>query len=234
MLKKPCSKVDFRKSSADTWVVTRLELNDRWIRQALIHKLTSQPAQPKAIIEELWVHNGNAIADVVALNDEAHCYEIKGRNDKVERVIVQGSFYNACFRRITLVTTDRGLQKSLKVTPPFWGVLVARIEEGKIQLHEVRPARNNPNFIKQLAVLTLWKSEMLNLLPDPSHRRKPRETLARLISAAKGKIELSVHICALLVERKRGTESERQDRDHVGQMRVHGRFDYGSRRSVVA
>jgi len=219
---------------ADIGQVGIPELNDSGIRRALIQKLMDQPASPKAIVEELWVHNGNAIADVVALESEAHCYEIKGCNDKVERILVQGSYYNACFRRITLVTTDRGLAKALKLSPHFWGLMIARIEGNQVRLHEVRMAKNNPNFSKHLAVLTLWKSEMLNLLDDQSHHRKPREALARLISASKGKIELSADICGLLVTRHRAASSERQDRNHVGDMRVHRRLDHSSRRAIAA
>ena len=209
-------------------------LNDSGIRQALIYKLGNQPARPQAIIEELWVHNGSAIADVVALDNEAHCYEIKGCNDKVERILVQGTFYNACFRRITLVTTDRGLPKSIKVSPRYWGIMVARIEGGEVRLHEIRGARNNPNFSKHLAVLTLWKSEMLNLLHEPAHRRKPREALAQLISAAKGKIELSADICKQLLARHRSAASERQHRGHVRNVGIHGRLDYGRRGTIAA
>lgn len=194
----------------------------------------NQPASPRAIIEELWVHNGNAIADVVALESEAHCYEIKGCNDKVGRILVQGGFYNACFRRITLVTTDRGLPRSLEVSPQFWGLMVARIEGKEVRVHEIRKAKNNPNFSKRLAVLTLWRSEMLDLLQDHSHHRKPRDTLARLISAAKGKIELSAHICELLITRHRMASSERKYRGHVGNVGVHGRLYHGRRGAIAA
>jgi hypothetical protein len=222
------------KASADIRRVESLELNDAAIRKALIHNLMNQPASPRGIIEELWVHNGDAIADVVALNSEAHCYEIKGCNDKIERIIVQGSYFNSCFRRISLVTTDRGLAKSLKISPDFWGIMVARVEGTEVQLHEIRRARNNPNFTKHLAALTLWKSEMLSLLQDQSHRRKPRATLAHLIASNNGKIELSIHICELLVARSRVAHSERQSRNHIGDMSIHRRFNDGGRRAILA
>lgn len=221
-------------SRGDIATVRIPELNDRDIRQALILKLRNEPTGPRGIIEELWVHDGQAIADVVALEDEAHCYEIKGCNDKVERILVQGTHYNACFRRITLVTTDRGLPKALRVSPVFWGIIVAQIKDKEIRLHHVRLAKNNPNFTKQVAVLTLWKQEMLNLLKDPSHYRKPRETLARLIAATKGKIELSTHICEMLLGRQRTQTLKRQDRNHVRNVRVDGRLHHGRRATVAA
>ena len=224
----------FMKIHAEMGPVDTPRLNDTGIRQALIHKLENQAVSPRAIIEELWVHNGKAIADVVALESEAHCYEIKGCTDKVGRILVQGEFYNACFRRITLVTTDRGLPRSLEILPQFWGLMVARIEEDEVRIHEIRKARNNTNFSKHLALLTLWRSEMLDLLQDQSHRRKPREALAGLISSAKGKIELSSRICELLVARQRTPSSERKYRGHVGNVGIHGRLDHGRRSAIAA
>ena len=88
-------------------------LNDIDIRVALIEKLQSMPTKPKAVIEELRVHNGNAIADVVALYKEAHCFEIKGDGDKIERIVTQGRFYDFSFRKITLVTTTKHLAKAV-------------------------------------------------------------------------------------------------------------------------
>ncbi len=79
-----------------------ITLNDARIREALLRKLAKQKVRPRAVLEELHVHNGNAIADVVTLHAEAHCYEIKGATDRIERITVQGAYYTAAFRRITL------------------------------------------------------------------------------------------------------------------------------------
>lgn len=177
-----------------------MNLNDIEIRQALKIKLESQSKKPRAVVEELRVHNGNAIADVVALYSEAHCYEIKGFNDKIERVITQGNYYNSSFRKITLVTTENHLEKALTIIPDCWGIMVAYIE-GNVRLRHVRGARNNTEFNKELAVLTLWKSEMLSILEESKHQRKPRDFLAQLISSTQKKAELSGNICNLLVGR---------------------------------
>ena len=176
-------------------------LNDKNIRHALLDKLNSQAIQPKAVIEELRVHNGNAIADVVALYNEAHCYEIKGATDKVERIQVQGSYYNSAFRKITLVTTQNHMQKALDLAPSYWGVMLATYSGDNISLSYERGAKINPNFNKELALLTLWKSEMLEILEENKHKRKPRDLLARLISQTRKKSELSYSICDQLLER---------------------------------
>lgn len=180
-----------------------MKLNDQEIRAALKIKLQRQYSKPKAIIEELQVCNGNAIADVVALYTEAHCYEIKGSGDKVERVLTQGRYYNSSFRKITLVTTENHLEKALSICPIFWGVMVAVDDSANnLRFRHVRGAKINPGFCKKLALLTLWKSEMLSILDEQKHKRKPRDFLAQLISSNKKKIELSNSICDLLVNRE--------------------------------
>lgn len=178
-------------------------LNDLVIRQALIRKLTNQKPKPRAIIEELRVHNGNAIADVVALHSEAHCYEIKGCNDKIERLSVQGMYYNTAFRRITLVTTERNIDRAFKIAPPFWGIMVAYPRAEGLRFCHLRKASLNPRFDKELAAMTLWKSEMLELVEEGDFSSKPRDFLAQLIAETKRSLELSTNICDLLLNRHR-------------------------------
>lgn len=182
--------------------LNQMTIYDPDIRKSLLSKLESLPTKPRAIIEELRVHNGNAIADVVALYREAHCYEIKGCADKIERVLTQGSFYNAAFRKITLVTTMRHLDKALEITHSHWGIMVADRQDERINIRSIRPARNNPGFDKELASLTLWKSEMLSLLDQDQLKKKPRAFLAHLLAESKKKTQLSTEICDKLIGRK--------------------------------
>ena len=178
-----------------------MNLNDIEIRRSLILRLKNQAVKPQAIMEELRVHNGQAIADVVALYREAHCYEIKGANDKIERVSVQGKYYNAAFRKITLVTTAGNLEKAQSITPDFWGIMVAFISDDIVKIKHVRKATINPLFRKDVAVLTLWKSEMLSIIDGNGHNNKNREYLANLIANSKRKSELSSNISQLLLNR---------------------------------
>ena len=182
--------------------VAQPSLNDSCIRQALIQKLTSQELKPRAVIEELRVHNGNAVADVVALFQEAHCFEIKGATDKIERVVGQSIYYNASFRRITLVTTEAKRRRALEIAPLFWGIMIASADKGEITFRHVRHAKQNPQFSKQLALMTLWKSEMLRLISSQKHHREPRNVLAQLISSTTKKAELSTRICEILLGRQ--------------------------------
>ena len=178
-----------------------MELNDARIREALLRKLARQKTRPRAVLEELHVHNGSAIADVVTLHSEAHCYEIKGATDKIGRITVQGSFYNRAFRRITLVTTECNLPRARKLAPRFWGIMVAIEDGSSVRFRYVRAARLNLRFEKQTAAMTLWKSEMLELVPAAGAERKPRRLLAQLIAETRRELELSMKICDLLISR---------------------------------
>ncbi|MGY6119687.1 sce7726 family protein [Paraburkholderia strydomiana] len=140
-----------------------MNLDDKTIRKYLITRLASLPNKPKAIIEELRVHNGNAIADVVAVHKYAHCYEIKGDTDAVRRILVQRRFYDLAFRRITLVTTSRHLNNALHLAPEHWGIMVASESRGGVAIRYVRHASRNPLYDTRVALMTLWKSELLQV-----------------------------------------------------------------------
>lgn len=177
-------------------------LNDARIREALLQKLGRQKSRPRAVLQELHVHGGRAIADVVTLHSEAHCYEIKGATDRIERIVAQGTFYNTAFRRITLVTTECQLRRALKLAPPFWGILVAIQDEETVRFRHFRAAQLNPRFERQSAAMTLWKAEMLELVPEAGVERKPRRHIAQLIADTQRDLELSINICDMLIGRR--------------------------------
>jgi len=184
------------------FVQKMINLNDATIREALLRKLERQKSRPRAVLQELHVHDGKAIADVVTLHSEAHCYEIKGATDRIERIAIQGVYYNAAFRRITLVTTECNLGRALKLAPRFWGITVAIADGETVRFRHVRAARLNPNFEKQSAAMTLWKSEMLELVSESGAERKPRRLLAKLIAETRRELELSMTICDVLIGRR--------------------------------
>ena len=138
-------------------------LDDKAIRNALIKFLEKKRPKPRLIVEELGVHNGNAIADVVAVHSSLHGYEIKGESDSVSRINRQSLYYNLSFARLTLVTTQNHLYWVQKNLPEFWGILLAKKIPGGISFTYTRPAKNNPFFSKEMSLLMLWKEELLNL-----------------------------------------------------------------------
>lgn len=181
-------------------------LGDKIIRAALKEKLSRGSPIPRAIAEELRIHNGNAIADVVAIYQEAHCYEIKGDADKIERVLLQGKHYDLAFRKVTLVTTRRHLKKSFTYAPEHWGILEANYSEQKkaVTFKHIRAAQKNPYFNKHIALLTLWRNEMLDVLSSlkiHNIKKENRSQLTDIIAKEVGKKELSEIISTKLISR---------------------------------
>ncbi|WP_437880098.1 sce7726 family protein [Pseudomonas sp. LRF_L74] len=180
-------------------------LNDSLIRAALLARLRNAYPQPKALIEELRVHNGNAIADVVAIHREAHCYEIKGDGDKIERIAQQGIYYDLAFRKVTLVTTSKHIEKAIKIAPNHWGILeVKESSTGKIIFRPIRQAQKSIAFDKQIALLTLWRNELFDIatsIEGKVQSKINRDSLSFLISQAFGAQELSLTIGKALVLR---------------------------------
>ncbi len=140
-----------------------MKLNDPQIRVKLKEFLLSSRIKPRAILEELHVHKGNAIADVVAVYNEPHCFEIKGENDNINRLLIQGQFYDLCFKKITLVTTKNHLEKAVKTIPLYWGIMLASCENNRTKLKYYRKSKNNPIFKKEIALYTLWRQEMFDI-----------------------------------------------------------------------
>lgn len=135
-------------------------LNDRDIRTILIDFLSNKRPKPKKVIEELRVHNSNAIADVVTIHESLHCYEIKGDNDSISRAVQQAIYYNKSFPKITLVTTKKFEKLALEKLPTFWGIIICKHTSKGIILSYLRKAINNPLLEKKQALLSLWKSEL--------------------------------------------------------------------------
>lgn len=184
-----------------------LLLNDKELRTALIDWLYRKSIKPKKIVEELSVNNGFAIADVVAIYKELHCFEIKGDNDKIERILKQGLSYNLAFRKITLLTTEKHRDKALALAPSHWGILVAHTDKNKIKLTYARKTKANIGFSPMIALTTLWKSEMLEILTKENiailSKDKNRDTISKLISSQLDKLRISNEISEKLLQRSR-------------------------------
>lgn len=187
-------------------------LRDSEIRIALRERFTSSNGgRPQQIVEELTVHNGNAIADMVVLQKDLHCFEIKGATDKVNRALIQAEFYEKSFSKISLTTTQNHINWALQHTPSFWGVLLASPRKHGIVVKPVRSAAVNPFFDKEHALLILWKDELVFLASQiPSVVVKTADTrkqLAQKIAVQLKKYELIQKIQEALLLRGRIKQS---------------------------
>lgn len=138
-------------------------LKDAEIRNALVQHLNGRHPRPSHILQELHVHNGNAIADVVAFYKQMHCYEIKGETDSIQRILKQAEVYSHSFPRLTLVLTTKHVRWALRNLPEYWGVLVALDQGGRVIFRYERKASNNPDFVTDKALMMLWRQELLDV-----------------------------------------------------------------------
>lgn len=180
-------------------------LSDKDIREALSSHLRNRIPKNGKIREELSLHNGNVIADVISISSGMHVYEIKGDLDKISRLVKQSVFYNKVSPRITLVTTKRHLNNAIRTTPDYWGILVASKKDEDIKLKYERGAKNNPDYSKEFALLTLWKDELLNLSAEVNGGKVPkkmsREDITKILAKKLTKQEVIVAVSRLLSNR---------------------------------
>ena len=92
-------------------------LNDAEIRPHLISWLNGKAIKPQLILNEVTISDGSARPDIIAIYSYSHCYEIKGDNDQIERISKQLTYYQASFKKNTLITTHKHLKKALDLKP---------------------------------------------------------------------------------------------------------------------
>jgi hypothetical protein len=188
------------------WNEVSVYLSDATIRAELLNRLKRNVCDPEHIVEELRIHDGNAIADVVACNLKMmHCYEIKSDLDKIERVIAQAAYFNLAFPKLTLVTTEKHLAKAEELTPSFWGIMLASPKKRRVVLKSVRKHSHNPAFSKYKALKSLWKNELFDLLSHVEIPKKKlnRSQMAKEISNKMTKQSINIAISEKIRTRKR-------------------------------
>lgn len=182
-----------------------MRLDDKAIREKLRSFLESRSPRPHMVIEELGVHNGNAIADIVAIYQHSHCFEIKGETDTINRLARQASYYNLSFTKITLVTTINHLQKAEELLPNFWGILIVEPSNGDIHIRYHRKVRRNPLFDKKKALMSLWKGELWDIAQKLNHENLKksftRNDLAHYISNISSKEDIVHFLNEAITER---------------------------------
>ncbi len=186
-MRRPLSKAIERVLAARRTPSTMQKLTDKEIRQALIVNLGRRANPPLATLEEVHVCNGNAIADVVAVYKTMHCYEIKGETDSIKRVIRQSQFYDQAFLLISLVTTANHLRKAEAIVPKHWGILLANpSRNGTVNFKHVRGAARNPSYLPAIALLSLWRSELIKFpsAVNASLEKLNRQKIAELIASS--------------------------------------------------
>ena len=180
-------------------------MNDAKIRSMLIEWLNKKKISPRKILNEITISDGLARPDIIAIYNYSHCYEIKGDNDKIQRIVKQSTYYQSSFKKNTLVTTQRHLKKALEFLPESWGIVLAVNKNETIVFKYVRKSSYNPLYCKNIASKILWKGEMQQLLKNKAvgyTSNLTRSDLINLISNSHTSYELDQFICLSLLNRK--------------------------------
>ena len=182
-----------------------LHMNDAEIRFALINWLNQKKISPQKILNEVTISDGLARPDLIAIYSYSHCYEIKGDNDQIQRIVKQFTHYQTSFKKNTLVTTQKHLKKALELLPNFWGIIIVINDNETIKFKYVRKSSHNPFYRKDIASKILWKAEMQQLLENKHisfRSNSTRNDLIDLINTYYTSYELDQSICLSLLNRK--------------------------------
>ena len=141
-------------------------MRDGDIRAALGVFLSERHSgDPDTIIRhETGICAGKRRVDVALLNGEFAGYEIKSDEDTLTRLSGQSADYGRVFDRLTLVTTERHLEKALDLVPAWWGIIIARQRDGQVVLDEVRQPDFNTEHDPFALAQLLWREEALDEL----------------------------------------------------------------------
>jgi hypothetical protein len=148
------------KHSSKKTLVTR----DPDIRCVLMRELNLHFSDPihDLILPEFGCKG--ARIDVAVVNGALHGFEIKSDSDSLARLDGQVGQYSRIFDFVTLICGQKLISAASHAVPEWWGLKLARMENGEVQLDEVCKPRQNPSQDKASLVRMLWKDEALSCL----------------------------------------------------------------------
>lgn len=142
------------------------------------------------VIEELGLAHARSRIDLAVVNGCVHGYEIKSERDTLDRLHSQLAIYRRTLSRITYVCSSKHIDRTLRETPLWCGVIEAeRGQRGAVRFKTLRRAKSNPDLEPLMLAHLLWRREAVQILSDRGlEERKLR----------KPRIELYEEICERL------------------------------------
>lgn len=141
------------------------------------------------IRHELGIEMGTRRVDVAVLNGHFAGWEIKSDQDTLRRLTDQAASYSRVMDYMTLVTTEKYLDKASKIVPEWWGITEAVQNAGGIRLVKRRARRINRNQDSFSLSQLLWRGEALDEL-------KVRDKATGLSSASR--YEIWARLCEIV------------------------------------
>lgn len=179
-----------------------MHISDREIRSSLHSNISKEKFfldDPNCLLmDELGLCQGSARIDVAVLNGRIHGYEIKSDLDTLERLESQLTVYEKIFDKLTLVVGKKHLPLIADRIPEWCGIILARLDKGKVSLKSIRAGRLNKNIDPYSLVQLLWKDEAIAILRERGDTQvlanKPRAVAWKRLVDTTSRTELRTYV----------------------------------------
>jgi hypothetical protein len=185
-------------------------MRDIDVRRAVKSRLAAAHAGEidTRIVEEMGVWSGSVRIDIAVVNGSLSGYELKSDRDTLERLPRQVRLYGHVFDFLYLVVGKRHAEKAKEMIPDWWGIQVAVVASGGIDLLPHREAALNPSPSPYLIAELLSKPEALGVLESfdlaKGWRSKKIRQIHQRLAGELSLDELKEQVRSALKERSRG------------------------------
>lgn len=168
-----------------------MKIYDRDIREILHRDFYQRKDFIKTstvVVDEMDICAGRSRIDIAVINGKMHGYEIKSKQDNLERLPRQVEDYNKIFDTMTLVVFENHLDKVYELIPSWWTIKSVKEKKSKIVITTIRKGKINKNIDVDSLILLLWRDEMINALMTytdirKGYKSKTRQQLGALLTA---------------------------------------------------
>jgi hypothetical protein len=146
--------------------MSEMFLRDSDIRGPLHRWLLDQHANDAetSVIHELKLPRPTARVDIAVVNGDLAAFEIKSDVDSLARLPRQILSFNKVFDRICVVTTKRHAQAVQRTIPHWWGISIAKNQNGEVRFKNLRRGRQNPHPDLMALLHALYLPELRSIL----------------------------------------------------------------------
>lgn len=138
------------------------------------------------MVDEMGLNHGSVRADMAVINGTMHAFEIKSDLDTLYRLPNQQKAYSAIFDKVTLIVGKHHAVEAMLIVPDWWGIEVARLEDGVVVFDNIRTPKTNKNRDSLSIVRLLWRGEALRVLEENGAARglrsKPRAQIYQKVT----------------------------------------------------
>lgn len=167
------------------------------LKASLIDYLLDKFGEEIIIGSEIMFARKRALADLVVLHNQlVHAYEIKSPNDDFRRLPLQIIEYNKVFDYVSVVTTEKHLQRAIELTPVYNGIyLITNNDTVEVYRHPIlNQSKSKEEILASLTIKFLVEHFKIHY-PKSNSAEIRRSLLAHDI------VELSNALCRFLNDR---------------------------------